>query len=148
MPSIIKVVRKWETQNSTISEFLIPDGHPSEINRGYILERPGPDTTESGLRKRIPEGTYNLKWQTRTNLAGVRPHLPVPWIYNQDVSDSRHIYIHNGNYPRNTDGCLLIGRSRSEDMVGISVQALTRLKKYFKRVGIENVRLRISSDYV
>jgi len=57
----ITVTRKWETEHSTIGEFHINDAAPGEVMHGYILERPGPDTTSSGLRLRIPEGTYNLK---------------------------------------------------------------------------------------
>lgn len=146
MTSIIYIKRKWETENSTVSELSISDFMPGEISHGFILERPGPDTTTSGLRKRIPTGDYRLKWQHNTNLNGVRPYLPVPWIYNCSVPDSRYIYIHNGNYPHNTDGCLLIGTNKGPDMVGSSVHALARLKRYLERVEIENVTLRITSD--
>lgn len=146
MASTIRITRKWETVNSTISEFHISDCMPDEISHGFFLERPGPDTRMSGLRKRIPTGNYHLKWQDRTNLNGVLPHLPVPWLYGSNVADTRYIYIHNGNYPSNTDGCLLIGTSRGPDMVGSSVAALTRLKRYLERVGIENVTLCIASD--
>ncbi|MEE2001995.1 DUF5675 family protein [Alkalimonas sp. MEB108] len=149
MPHTIKVIRQWATDNSTISRLIIADARPGsgEIAQGYILERPGPDTTQSGLRLRIPEGRYQLQWQTRTNLPGVRPHLPVPWLSNGQVPSSRYIYIHNGNYPRNTDGCLLIGRSRDIDMVGSSVDALNRLKTYLQRVGIDKVIVEITSAY-
>lgn len=147
MEVLIDITRKWETEHATMSEFSITGTQPGEISSGYFLERPGPDTTKSGLRKRIPVGTYHLKWQTVTNLNGVRPHLPVPWLYNSDVPDSRYIYIHNGNYPHNTDGCLLIGTSRAPDMVGASVDALKRLKLFLNRVGIEKVRLRIKAEY-
>ncbi len=143
----VDIVRKWETDRSTISEFLIPGAQRDEITRGYMLERPGPDTTQPGLRKRIPEGSYQLQWQTATNLPGVRPYLPVPWLYNLHVPDTRYIYVHNGNFPHNTDGCLLIGTSRLENMVGASVEALLKFKIYLERVGIENVILRITSDY-
>lgn len=146
----IKIVRKWATTESTVSEFQILDARPAEgeISRGFFLERPGPDTRESGLRKRILEGSYKMKWQTQTGLAGVRPHLPVPWLYNSNVSEGRRIYIHNGNRPSHTDGCLLIGTTRSTDFVGASVDALTKLKKYLNRVGIENVSVDVSSNYV
>jgi len=147
MDIIINVRRKWENRNCTISEFHIPGIGQNEIAHGYFLERPGPDTTASGLRKRIPVGDYHIKWQTATNLKGVRPHLPVPWLYNSAVPDTRYIYIHNGNYPHNTDGCLLIGTNRGPDMVGASVGALRRFKRYLDRVGIENVKLRITADF-
>lgn len=147
---LIRVQRRWQTERSTVSEFSIPDARATdgEIAKGFILERPGPDTKASGKRLRIPEGTYRMMWQNRTSLSGIRNHLPVPWLHNGDVSKERYIYIHNGNYPRNTDGCLLVGLSRGKDFVGPSVVALRRLKIYLKRVGIENVRLEITSDYV
>lgn len=147
MAHIIQITRKWETESSTISEFSIPDAKHNELKHGYILERPGPDTTAPGLRKRIPEGLYNLKWQDVTNLPGVRGHLPVPWLYNGKVPAFRYIYVHNGNYPRNTDGCLLIGLGRAPDMVTNSVDALTRFKRFLARIGIEHVQLQIKSNY-
>ncbi|MFC4257784.1 DUF5675 family protein [Marinobacter lacisalsi] len=147
MSVMVTVTRKWQTDHSTISHFVIPDAKDGELREGYFLERPGPDTTESGLRLRIPEGTYQLKWQTRTSLPGVRPHLPLPWLFNDKVPANRFIYVHNGNYPDNTDGCLLIGYTHSEDFVGRSVDALRAFKKYLDRVGIDTVRLKITSDY-
>ncbi|WP_339801240.1 DUF5675 family protein [uncultured Marinobacter sp.] len=147
MPSIITVTRKWQTESSTISEFFVPGAKENELQRGFFLERPGPDTTESGLRLRIPEGIYQLQWQNRTTLPGVRPHLPVPWIVSNKVPANRWIYIHNGNYPNQTDGCLLIGETHAEDFVGRSVSALRAFKRYLDRVGIASVRLNITSDY-
>lgn len=147
MPSIITITRKWQSENSTISEVFIPGAKENELRHGFFLERPGPDTSDSGLRLRIPEGSYQLKWQTRTTLPGVRPYLPVPWLFNNTVPQSRWIYIHNGNYPHQTDGCLLVGETRAEDFVGRSVNALRALKRYLDRVGINSVRLNITSDY-
>lgn len=147
MPKIMTLTRKWATTNSTIGELRIPDAQNSELRAAYVLERPGPDTTQSGRRLRVPEGTFNLKWQGTTTLRGIEKYLPVPWLHNAQVADSRYIYIHNGNYPRNTDGCLLVGSSRSKDMVGNSGDTLIALKAYLNRVGIENVLLRIDSAY-
>jgi len=77
----------------------------------------------------------------------VQAHLPVPWVYGSSVPETRRIYIHNGNYPRNTDGCLLIGSTRATDFVGNSVATLERLQAYLNRVGIENIKLCIRSNY-
>lgn len=147
MTVMITVTRKWQSDNATISHFIIPGAVEGELREGYFLERPGPDTSEPDLRLRIPEGVYQLQWQSRTSLPGVRPHLPVPWLFNDKVPVNRFIYIHNGNYPANTDGCLLIGHSRAEDFVGRSVDALRGFKKFLDRVGIDKVRLKITSDY-
>ncbi len=46
MPYIISITRRWQTDSSTISTYDISN---SSI-KGYILERPGPDTTTSGLK--------------------------------------------------------------------------------------------------
>lgn len=147
MAYIIQITRKWETESSTISEFSISSAQYGELKYGYILERPGCDETTAGRRQRIPEGSYNLKWQDSTDLPWVRQHLPVPWLYNDQVPASRYVYVHNGNYPRNTDGGLLIGSGRATDMVTHSAEALNSFKNFLVRVGIENVQIRIASNY-
>lgn len=81
-----------------------------------MLERPGPSTTQSGQRLRIPAGTYNLT-QAPGTAKDIKLHAE--WeLYNNQVPDSRHILFHLGNYPRDTDGCLLIGTTRGVDFVG------------------------------
>ncbi len=131
---LISVTRKWETEHSTISEFFISDAlpHDGEIHHGFFLELEGPDTIEQRQRKRIVEGIFNLKWAISTNNRNIRRDLPLPHLYNSDVPDSRGIYIHVGNYPINSDGCLLIGRSRKVDEVSDSRSTLNALKKVFK----------------
>jgi hypothetical protein len=142
MTTHIQIVRKWQTDNSTISELITNGG----LIRGYVLERPGPDTTESGLRLRIPEGTYKLKWHN-SSLPNVSPHNPVPLLFNNDVPASRYILIHNGNFPHNTDGCLLVGKTRGTDLVNSSVAMLNELKTFLNESSIETIQLTISSDY-
>ncbi|SCC17578.1 hypothetical protein GA0061071_107170 [Kosakonia oryzendophytica] len=140
---LISVKRLWETNNSTISTYEIS----GSTIKGYFLERPGPDTTVSGQLKRIPEGSYRLKWHN-SNISSVQAHNPVPLLYNADVPQSRYILIHNGNYPYNTEGCLLIGGSKGTDFVGGSVPKLTELKTFLTEHGIENFTLMITSCYV
>ncbi|MDR2261533.1 MAG: DUF5675 family protein [Azoarcus sp.] len=136
----IHVVRKWETAQSTISELSFGNV------KGYVLERPGPDTTASGLRFRIPVGAYKIHWHN-SGLQGVAPFNPVPELFNDAVPKSRHILIHNGNYPKNTDGCLLVGSTKGTDMVGDSRTMLRKLKAFIQEKGIENVNVIISAGY-
>ncbi|GHU15232.1 hypothetical protein AGMMS50225_28350 [Betaproteobacteria bacterium] len=136
----ILIVRKWETTESTISELSFG------TVRGYVLERPGPDTTTSGLRLRVPVGTYKIQWHD-SGLAGVSPYNPVPELFNASVPVDRHILIHNGNYPSNTDGCLLVGTTKSTNAVGSSVSMLNKLKEFVTEKGIDNVRVIISDNY-
>ena len=146
---LILITRKWETEKSTISEFFIPDALPNvgEIHHGFFLELEGPDTAERNQRKRIVEGIFNLRWATSTGNSRLRRDLPLPHLYNSDVHQNRGIYIHVGNYPENSDGCLLIGSSRSTNFVGNSRNSLNALKIFLNRVGIENVQINISSNY-
>ncbi|MCL2076771.1 MAG: DUF5675 family protein [Betaproteobacteria bacterium] len=139
--TIINVIRRWETRESTFSELHFDGGL-----RGYVLERPGPDTTTPNLNLRVPVGTYKLRWHN-SGLPSVKANNPVPLLYNAKVGESRCILIHNGNYPRDTRGCLLVGTTMSSDMVGSSLVMLTVLKAWLTAVGIENVELVISEDY-
>ncbi|MCG8709079.1 hypothetical protein JHU04_002310 [Brenneria sp. 4F2] len=140
---VILIRRLWQKNNSTISTYEVSGCS----TKGYILERPGPDTTVSGLRQRIPEGSYKIKWHN-SNIPSVKPYNPVPLLYNANVPQSRYILIHNGNYPRNTDGCLLIGSTKGNDFVGGSVIKLKELKETISQEGIENYTIMITSCYV
>lgn len=140
---LISIKRLWQTNDSTISTYEISGG----AIKGYMLERPGPDTSTSGLRKRIPEGSYKIKWHN-SNIPSVRRYNPVPLLYNAVVPQSRYILIHNGNFPSNTDGCLLIGSTKGNNSVGGSVAKLNELKDYILQNNIESFIISITSCYV
>ncbi|ELY2856429.1 hypothetical protein SMC92_003528 [Cronobacter dublinensis] len=140
---VISIKRLWQSDSSTISTYEVS----GSTIKGYILERPGPDTTVSGQRKRIPEESYKIKWHS-SNIASMKSHNPVPILYNALVSQSRYILIHNGNYSRNTDGYLLIGSTKGKDFVGGSVAKLKVLKEFITQEGIENFTVSIASCYV
>ena len=133
----IRLVRKWETDISTIGEFSI-DG--SDI-KGYMLEEKGPDTTVSGIERRIPLGTYNLKWHNGTKQKGVLK------LYNNSVPESRAILIHSGNDAADTEGCLLAGSTRAKDFVGSSKPKLKEINDYVKLKGIEGAKIIITANY-
>ncbi|WP_380184659.1 DUF5675 family protein [Kalamiella sp. sgz302252] len=142
MAGQILVKRIWQTELSTISRYNIPGTKIS----GYMLERPGPDTTTPNKRLRIPEGTYSLKWHA-TGKGSIKEFSPLPLLYNSAVPVTRYVLIHNGNQPKHTDGCLLIGGSKSVDFVGNSVNKLKELKAFLQKNGIENYKVIISSQY-
>jgi muramidase (phage lysozyme)/plastocyanin len=133
----IRLVRKWETKNSTIGEFTI-DG--SEI-KGFILEEKGPDTTVSGIEQRVPVGTYNLEWHNGTKKKNVLK------LSNDEVPASRAILIHSGNDANDTEGCLLAGSTRSKDFVGESKTKLSEINNYVKLKGIKGARIIITANY-
>jgi len=119
------VNRTTRTANSTIGDFSINGAFFS-----YCLE-----PTDRGLTSAmtlaqiaaikvmdetcIPTGTYNV-----TSYDSPKQGRTVPLL--EDVPGFADIEIHVGNYPRDTDGCLLLGATQDVDFVGnsaVTVQA-------------------------
>ena len=106
----LAVRRVWCTSQSTISSVYV-DG----IFECYGLEPP-----KGALR--IPAGTYEVIIGWSPKFERLMPRLQaVPGWPNDDVE------IHWGNYPSNTEGCLLVGETRDVDFVGASRAAFDTL---------------------
>ncbi|MDE1326062.1 DUF5675 family protein [Vibrio aestuarianus] len=135
--TVIKLTRKWQTLESTIGEYFIEG---TDI-KGYILEEKGPDTTESGKEQRIPEGEYALELHYGRRFKGVLK------LYNDSVPKSRAILIHTGNTARDTEGCLLPGKTKGKNFVGNSRIALEEIINTVNVNGVENAKIIINSNY-
>lgn len=108
--------RKWETGHSTIGELSV-DG----VFECFTLEdvrRPGPKIYGETA---IPPGTYDVVI-TRSQ----RFQRMLPLLVN--VPDFTGIRIHPGNTAKDTDGCILVGRVRNDDLIMSSVAALDALQ--------------------
>lgn len=125
--------RFQESNESTISAFVIP----GEDITGFFLEPAGPSTTVANQKKRIPEGTYQLE-----PFSG-KTHKNVFRLSNDQVSKTRNILIHIGNYPFETRGCLMAGCSYAKDEVKDSGTKLRELRSYLNSIGAENVQFKI-----
>lgn len=84
-------------------------------------------------RTRIPAGTYELDLRRTSPMAehyrdrfGTK-HEGMIWL--RDVPQFEWVYIHVGNYAKDTDGCILVGNSMAihQNMVGDSTTAYTNL---------------------
>ena len=109
----LEVKRQWFTSRSTVGE-LIVDG----VHFCYTLE---PPTRDDEIKPRaIPAGTYEVRigWSPRH-------HRLIPMVGG--VPGFSGVEIHIGNYPRDTEGCLLVGRTKDEDEVGESTATFVRL---------------------
>lgn len=140
-PKTITVQRTWITKKSTISTFTTHDGSVT----GYTLEPPGPCTLIRGLNKRIPAGTYKLIKHSGTDYKNVFK------LYNNEVPQSRGILIHQGSYPHDTSGCLLVGANRTEDFINGSLhiklpQINKYINKYYDICGVQVVILDFDTD--
>ncbi len=94
----------------------------------YILERNGPDCIGGELKLRIPEGRYEVSWYDDNNAPNFQKNTLN--LKNSFVHQNRHILIHNGNTPKNTDGCLLINK-KDDDIDDILSNSDTTKKAFY-----------------
>lgn len=71
----------------------------------YTFEPCGEETTLRGRDRRIPQGRYDMRWHNSPRFQQRLPHL-----YNDEVPMDRYILIHSGNYAKDTEGCILLGK--------------------------------------
>ena len=112
----LRVERQIFSPYSTIGELLI-DG----VHECFTLEPVWVGSSDIKPRA-IPEGTYNL-----TNRFSPKHNRSVPHV--EDVSGFEEIEIHVGNFPSDTEGCLLVGQSKGSppDFIGGSSLAFAAL---------------------
>jgi hypothetical protein len=101
------------TPNSTIGELSI-DG----VFECYTLE----DVVRaSGVKvdgqTAIPEGTYKVIVDFSNRFQRFMPHI-------LDVPGFEGIRIHAGNEAKDTEGCILLGRTKGKDFIGESKLAV------------------------
>lgn len=128
--TVIHVDRTWSDEDVTISKVYI-DGaffcHGLE-DEYRVNKVPG--------ETRIPAGTYRVTLRTEGGFHGRysrmfgAAHKGMLWVRN--VPGFKWILIHIGNYERDTDGCLLLGKA---DYAARTVwQSKTTYKRFYERV--------------
>ncbi|MGX2973240.1 DUF5675 family protein, partial [Helicobacter sp. T3_23-1059] len=101
----------------------------------YILERNGPDCIGGELKLRIPEGRYGvMEWNIET---GNETRNNTIKLTNNFVYKDRNILIHNGNTPKNSDGCLLINK-KNDDIDDILSDSNTIKKAFYDALRDQN----------
>ena len=82
---------------------------------------------------RIPEGTYQVGIRHAGAMTRRYRERFLDWFQGMlhilNVSNYENVYIHIGNYPKDTEGCLLVGRKGVGDMVTQSTAAFEELYK-------------------
>jgi hypothetical protein len=122
----LTLLRKVRTKNSTIGELLIDNKFFC-----YTLE---------DMDRQLVDGNI-IKWSSRIKKYGAtaipygryeviinfsnRFQQPMPLLLN--VPDYLGIRIHAGNTDKNTEGCLLVGFTKSVDFIGNSRSAYKSL---------------------
>ena len=110
----IQIKRLHRTENSTIGELLI-DG----VWECYTLEDKERDVKIKN-ETAIPRGTYKVIINQSNRFKRLLPLL-------LNVPNFEGVRIHSGNTNHNTEGCILVGRTRSKDFIGQSRKAFDSL---------------------
>ena len=84
----------------------------------FTLEPPFADDTVKP--RAIPAGTYPLTIRYSAKHGRLVPHV-------ENVPGFTEVEIHWGNYPKDTEACLLVGTMQGTDFVGHSVEAFNDL---------------------
>ncbi|OCR88059.1 hypothetical protein CFT13S00388_02515 [Campylobacter fetus subsp. testudinum] len=117
----IHIDRFKDIDDGTLGEMIVND-KGVQVFKCYTLEPCGGDTTKRNQDKRVPSGLYNLDYH---NSPRFKKLLPIIW--NDSVPKDRYILIHSGNYPQDTQGCILVGSSYSDKGVFRSKDTLEKL---------------------
>lgn len=125
----IRIKRLHRTENSTIGELTI-DG----VFECFTLEdkeREVKIKSETAIAK----GTYKVIINQSNRFKRLLPLL-------LNVPNFEGVRIHSGNSNHDTEGCILVGLTRSQDFIGQSRKAFDKLFKKMQKA--ENITITIS----
>src|SRR5688572_3782840 len=115
----LELIRSTKTNRSTIGELAVNGVFECFIledkDRGLQQNMPVSELMEKKIRTKtaIPSGRYEIVVSFSNRFQKMLPLL-------LDVPVFEGIRIHPGNTDTDTEGCLLPGKSKSQDMVGSS----------------------------
>jgi hypothetical protein len=112
----ITIKRLYKTDISTIGELLV-DG----VFECYTLEDVERQVKIKG-ETAIPKGTYNVIINESNRFKRLLPLL-------LNVPNFEGVRIHSGNSNHDTEGCILVGKSRNKNYIGQSRKAFEKLFK-------------------
>ena len=128
------IIRETYTEESTAGKLF--------LNGEYVC-----DTLENPFLNNqrniscIPKGHYKVRLRLARESA-TRDYLH---LLVQDVPNRDWILVHIGNYPSQTQGCILVGNGREQDAVNNSRLAMDLVIKEILNLGGENINLIIKN---
>lgn len=138
--STIGVLNIYETEGK-----LYPTLSEESLFTCFTLENAGESTDTPRQDKRIVAREYNLEWSA-TSVCVPKSYKGQGLLLSCDsVLASfrrRRILIHIGNYPQDSEGCILLGLTDSEKgTIGKSTDAVKNFYDFVKEKGVNNFRL-------
>lgn len=134
----LTIRRYKDIYDGTLGKFELT-GVNTVLMTGYTLESAGLDTTARGKDRRIPAGLYSVVWHKSPKFNRV-----VPVLHNEQVPKDRYIEIHAGNYPKHTEGCILVGKWANDEGVFESVKTLEALLSF---IGGKDLEVEILNEF-
>jgi hypothetical protein len=116
----IDIKRLHKCKHSVIGELTI-DG----LWECYTLEDLERDVKIKG-ETAIPKGTYKVIINQSNRFKRLLPLL-------LNVPEFEGVRIHSGNTNHDTEGCILVGRTRTDDFIGQSRKAFDKLFEKMKK---------------
>lgn len=131
-----KVVRKRQTDKSTTGRFIAYGANGKVMLQLTTLENPWLNNKRN--LSCIPAGEYRL--EKRTNSEWNPKHkrkFGMNYIVGiEGVPNREGVIVHEGNYPEDTKGCILLGTTVREDFVGSSKNAVEKFYKLCSNYGV------------
>lgn len=98
-------------------------------------------------RTRIPEGSYQIVWHQSPKFGAsaskmVKDYIGMPML--KDVPGFKYILMHVGNTKKDTDGCILVGRSAGNNRVLSSRLAFQKIYEQMVKAFISGEPLGIN----
>lgn len=121
---LISIQRMVVTLNSTIGHLAVDDFSCNTLEDA-------PHEVKIHGETCIPAGQYLLKLRTdglkSPQYAKRYPDMHKGMLWLQDVPNFEYVYIHIGNFPKDTEGCILVGLGSGKDAITGSALAYEAL---------------------